>query len=154
MKFKFRSIWNVIPVPMFITDATMADITGACARGPIIFVRPKYIENKDEGIIQHELTHVKQFYIPFILSIIIFFIIFGLLGRLEWWILPIGFGIHSLTYLLFEKYRLWSEVSCYKVQASYYPDQLPHLIRFADVISKYYRINITKGDALKLLMDS
>ena len=54
---KFRIIWKFIPIPIFITNWMPARFAGYHVVD-IVFIRPEYKD--DEGLIQHELTHVKQ----------------------------------------------------------------------------------------------
>ena len=106
----------------FYTERFVPEGAGACARGPVIFIRPKY--RGDFGIYKHELEHVKQSFI-------------GL------------FIFHALLYLLVPEYRLWCEVQAYKEQAKHYTDD--RIPKFAGYISKYYRLNISVEDVEKLL---
>lgn len=94
---------------------------GGCANGPIIRILEKY--RNDAGIYQHELVHVKQWFITF--------------------------GIHNLLYMLFDWYRLVSEVEAYREQAKHYPDDRRKL--FASYIAKYYNLNILPEEAEQLL---
>ena len=75
----------------FYTD-DMATWQGGYAYGPVIKIRPQYKE--DEGIYQHELTHVKQ------------------------WLLTLS--LHWALYRI-RRYRLWSEAQAYRKQMLY-PD--------------------------------
>ena len=54
---KFRIIWKFIPIPIFITNWMPARFAGYHIVD-IVLIRPDYKD--DEGLIQHELTHVKQ----------------------------------------------------------------------------------------------
>ena len=54
---KIRFIWDYIPILVFITDMIPKKF-GGLSVGIIVFIRPKYKDN--EGLIQHELTHIKQ----------------------------------------------------------------------------------------------
>ena len=56
--------------------------SNGCANGPIIRIRPAY--KGDEGLKQHEICHVHQ-----------------------WWR---TLGLHSLLYLVSKRYRLRAEV--------------------------------------------
>lgn len=105
----------------FYTDKFIPDFAAACARGPVIFIRPKYKE--DKGLLEHEKTHRMQ------------------------WILTLG--LHSLFYLFSNTYKLWSEVEAYKKQLQYYSDDRADL--FAGFIATKYNLNISKENALKLL---
>lgn len=106
----------------FYTDRFIRENSAACARGPLIFIRPKC--KKDEGLYQHEMEHVKQ------------------------WVFTLT--LHSLLYLLVPRYTLWSEVRAYSVQAAYYEeDRRP---RFARFIAENYGLKITEDEALAALL--
>ena len=132
----------------FYVDTLPKDV-GGCANGFVIRILKKY-KNRDEGIYQHELLHVKQWAIPFIIGILLSTFLFG--GSI-WWTLPavIGMAVHPVLYLLIDEYKLFTEVEAYKVQAKYYPDDRIPL--FASFISGYYKLDITTENALKLLRE-
>ena len=65
--------------------------SNGCANGPIIRIRPAY--KGDEGLKQHEICHVHQ-----------------------WWR---TLGLHSLLYLVSKRYRLRAEVEAYRKQLEY-----------------------------------
>jgi hypothetical protein len=94
------------------------------ANGPIIRILKS--RKGDEGLYQHELTHVKQAFL-------------GL------------FIIHALLYKLLPEYRLWAEVQAYKKQAKYYPDDRIPL--FAAAIATRYNLKISKENAEALLRE-
>ena len=148
-----RFIYNFIPVPLIITD-DMDQNTGAYALQSKIYVRPKYIIKRDEGIINHELVHVRQFYRPIIIAMLLsvpmllipFFWPFIML------ILFVGYKTH--TWLLTSSrtrnwYVLRCEVEAYRKQLQYYSNDRSEL--FAKFISAGYGLNISQEDALKLL---
>ena len=54
---KIRIIWKFIPIPVFITN-WMPERFAGYHIVDIVLIRPDYKD--DEGLIQHELTHVKQ----------------------------------------------------------------------------------------------
>ena len=105
---------------LFYVDTLPANVGGE-ARGFVIRILKKYKD--DYGIYKHELVHVKQWFRTF--------------------------GIHSLLYLIFDWYKLISEVEAYKEQLKHYPDDRTEL--FAEYISKYYNLNVTKEEAEALL---
>ena len=92
----FRKIFGFIPIPIFWTDRFLKDWSGGQSNGLFCIIRPKYIS--DEGIIEHELTHCKQYF------------------RTA--------GIHSFLYLFNKNYRATVEVEAYAVQLSKYSDPL------------------------------
>ena len=54
---KIRLIWNFIPILIFISNWMPKRFSGYHV-GTLVLIRPDYKD--DEGLIQHELTHVKQ----------------------------------------------------------------------------------------------
>lgn len=81
---------------IFYTDRFVPDNAAGCARGPLIFIRPKY--RNDRGLLAHEQTHVQQW-------------------------LRTG-GLHSFLYLFSKKYKLAAEVEAYKEQLKYSPTDI------------------------------
>jgi len=109
----------------FYTNKFIPKRAAACARGPVIFIRPKY--RNDIGILEHEKVHRWQ------------------------WILTLG--IHSFLYLLIKRYRLWAEVMAYKKQLQFPPANGKDIYRrkYAHYIATGYKLKITEEDAyLKL----
>ena len=119
MKLKF--VYGVCPALVFFTDS-INDKFGGMAFGPIVKIRKKY-ENTDEGLLQHELTHAKQWYRTL--------------------------GTHGIWYKLSESYRLKSEIEAYKVQASHYDyDATSWMI---DSIATKYNISTPRAEIESLL---
>lgn len=108
----------------FYTDFGVPDGSAACARGPVILIRPKY--EADEGIYRHEFEHVKQSFMGLIVA-------------------------HALLYLFWAPYRLWAEVEAYEVQARHYPDD--RLPKFAKFIATKYGLDVSEAEALRLLRE-
>jgi len=96
----------------FYVDSLPPDV-GGCANGPVIRILEKYKD--DEGIYQHELVHVKQWFMTF--------------------------GLHSLLYMWLDWYKLGSEIEAYREQAKHYPDDRRK--KFAGYIAKYYGLSVT-----------
>jgi hypothetical protein len=105
----------------FYTNFGVPNGAAACARGPVILIRPH--KRGDEGLYRHELTHVWQ----------------SLAGLLV---------VHALLYLLVPRYRLWCEVQAYREQLKYSPGREA---LFAKFIAEKYRLNIAAAEAEKLL---
>ena len=120
---------------------------GGESRGPVIRILEKY--RNDEGLYKHELEHVKQWFRLAVLSVPIAYALihFGLVEFIGLAVLPLAF--HTVLYKLSTAYRLWCEVSAYRVQAKcYFDDRRP---LFAEFISGFYDLKITPDQALKLL---
>jgi hypothetical protein len=94
---------------------------GGMANGPVIRILEKYRD--DVGLYKHELMHVKQWFMTL--------------------------GLHSIFYLLSDRYKLWAEVQAYKEQAKHYPDDRSEL--FAAFIADFYGLKVTAAQALVLL---
>jgi len=105
----------------------MKEGTGGYAKGWFIRLRPKYRE--DKGILEHEKCHVRQWFFTL--------------------------GSHSLLYLFFKPYRLWSEVQAYREQLDWPPallDRPEYLLdKYAGFISTKYKLGITREEAKKRL---
>ncbi len=107
----------------FYTNFGVPNGSAGCARGPVIFIRPQYKD--DRGLYKHEFTHVKQ------------------------WLRTLA--LHSFLYLLWPAYRLKSEVEAYKVQLQYCNDIELNTRRFARFIATKYDLDITDEEAYRLL---
>lgn len=103
------------------TDRFVPDGSAGCARGPLIFIRPEYAD--DRGLLEHEKIHVLQ------------------------WLRTCG--LHSLLYLCSKSYRLKSEVEAYRKQLNYCPDDKRAL--FAKFIAEDYRLSVSESEAFDLL---
>jgi hypothetical protein len=69
----------------------------ACARGPVIFIRPRC--RGDAGLYRHELTHVMQWLTLTILGVAAIYLIAPALS-------PIGALLHTALYTWLPEYRL------------------------------------------------
>ncbi len=155
MIFKLKFVFGIIPVPIFYTNFTFSNKTtiAGTARGPVILIKPNYID--DVGLLQHELNHVKQFWFPVLLSVIPFIAVLFIeetFNSLYLLIIYVGTLIHSLLYRFASKYRLWSEVQSYRIQANYYANKLEKIKKFAIFISTKYQLKISVEEALILLL--
>ena len=93
-----------------------------CARGPVIFIRPEYKD--DYGLYRHERVHVRQ------------------------WITSLG--LHSVLYLLSDRYKLECELEAYREQLLHYDTDKSEL--FSKFISESYGLSISQQNALLLLL--
>lgn len=121
---KLLFVYKVLPSLVFYTNNIKSGF-GGMTFGPIVKIREKY-KNTDIGLLQHELTHVKQWYRTFL--------------------------THGFWYKFSESYRLKSEVEAYKVQASYYDyDAIPWMV---DAIYNKYNIKGTTKQQIEKLLRS
>jgi hypothetical protein len=117
-----RWVFGILPAFISYTDELPQNVGGRRWLGPCIRIRPRYRD--DEGIHQHEIEHVRQWYASFMLP-------------------------HALLYPLVDRYRLWAEVRAYRKQLACYPDDRAPL--FAAFIATHYSLKISESDALTLL---
>jgi hypothetical protein len=103
----------------FYTEHCIAPRFGAETYGPFIFIRPKY--QGDIGLLEHEKTHVKQF-----------------------WKNPL-FG---LFYMFSKKSRFAYEAEAYREQLKYNPDKAD---LYSSFLSTKYNLGITQDQALAAL---
>ena len=90
---------RLAPPALIICTDKLPEGVGGMARGPVVFIRPEY--QTDVGLEEHELEHVRQ-----------------------WWI---TLGAHSILYPLCRAYRAWSETAAYKMQTQF-PDRKGHFM--------------------------
>jgi len=109
----------------FYTDKFIPKGSAACARGFVIFIRPKYKD--DIGLLEHEKTHVRQ------------------------WLFTLS--LHSPLYLFCKRYKLWAEVQAYRRQLLFKPafNEDSYRIKYAGFIATKYKLTISQGEAYKLL---
>lgn len=126
----WRVVFSVVPVPVFYTDRLPGGVGGR-AIGPVVQIRPRYRERGDEGIHQHELEHVRQ-----------------------WWA---TLGLHSPLYLAARRYRLWAEARAYAVQMRY-PNGLGGALTLEDAAWRLtqprYRLGINVERATAEILDA
>jgi len=124
---KIKRIYGFIPVPVFYTDKVKEGFAGVCV-GPWVKIRPEY--KHDEGLLQHELTHAKQ-----------------------WWR---TLGIHGwLVLFRCKKHIFKSEVEAYAVQVTYCPEHLmlSRVDLFAGFIADKYGLDVTREEAKTAILN-
>ena len=121
---KIRFVYGVLPVFVFYPKVENATWS-AKMNGPVIRIREF---QDDEGVLQHEMTHVKQFYRTFCL--------------------------HSFLYLLNQKYRFKAEVEAFRKQLEFDPEDKKESRRkqYANLLATAYRLDdVTVEKALDAL---
>jgi len=87
---------------------------GGESYGPLIKIRPKY--EGDQGLLEHEKVHVRQWYSVFVLGLMACSAM-TLLVSASWWplycVAPL---LHQLLYKYGRPYRRWCEVQAYRKQ--------------------------------------
>jgi hypothetical protein len=130
----------------FFVKSLPPDIGGS-ANGPVIRILES--NRHDEGLYKHELEHVKQWFRLAVLSVPLAYALinFGLVDFIGLALIPMA--LHTLLYKFIHKYRLWCEVSAYRIQSKYYfDDRRP---AFANFVANYYNLKVTEAEVLKLL---
>lgn len=116
--------WAFKYLPAFLFYSDLLKRSGGLTFGPLILLKKKYkgdASTDANGLVEHELTHVRQFYRTC--------------------------GLNGPRYL-FARWRLAYEVEAYKAELRYTPDAA---CAFAWCIANRYRLDITQSEALKLL---
>ena len=120
---------KIIPVFVFYTEKFLRKNTGAMAItiGPlaIVIIKPKY-KDTDEGIHNHEYTHVKQ----------------------SWRYLWVPF---ALLYRFSDKHRLQFEAEAYAIQYRSYPDE-KRFNMFIDYLHRHYKLPYTRARCAEELL--
>lgn len=105
---------------VFYTNRLVGKAFAGAARGPFIFIRPEF--KGDQGLLEHERVHVRQFWRTF--------------------------GLHGLRYRFSRAYRLRAEVEAYRRQLEFSPASRGH---FATLLAGEYDLGITIARAFALL---
>lgn len=116
--------WVFKCLPAFICYCDLPKGNGGVAFGPLIVLKKKYRGDTSaatKGLLEHELTHARQFYRTC--------------------------GLNGPRYL-FARWRLAYEVEAYKVELRYDPGAARE---FAWCIANRYGLGITESQALELL---
>ena len=121
MKIKF--VDGILPALVVYTKRVPKGSAG-CANGPVIRILPSH-EN-DEGLLQHELTHVQQAY-------------------------RLLFIFHALLYYFSNSYRLQAEVDAYRKQLEYCTDKAYSANLFAGFICWNYNLQADRQEVEAML---
>ena len=118
-----KFVYGVLPAFVIYNDKLVPEKFGGITRCMFIFMKSKY--RADDGLLQHELTHVKQFY------------------------RTLGFSL--IMYALSKNYRFSAEVEAYKAQSEYYKNKELSYNWMVDSLTTKYDLDITKEQALEAL---
>ena len=121
-----KTVYKILPAFIIYTNKLSAAVFGGTSKFCFIKIRPRYKD--DIGLLNHELTHVKQFYR---LSI-----------------------VHQYLNHFSKKYRLKIELEAYKNQLLSYPveDRERKTLYFAKFLSERYGLDKTVDECYKLLI--
>ena len=87
---------------------------GGAAQGPLIKLLPKY--QHDVGLLEHEKTHVRQWYAVLALGMLVSALLALLVSPTFWIGCAVAPSLHPLLYKFARPYRRWSEVQAYRKQ--------------------------------------
>lgn len=87
---------------------------GGIAQGPIIKMLHKYKD--DVGLIEHEKTHVRQWYAVLAIGLLICTLLTLLVSLSLWPLYGLALFSHQLLYKFVRPYRRWCEVKAYRKQ--------------------------------------
>ena len=87
---------------------------GGTAQGPLIKLLPKY--QHDVGLLEHEKTHVRQWYAVLGLGLLLCTLLTLLVSIDLWPLYGLSLILHQLIYKLVRPYRRWCEVRAYRKQ--------------------------------------
>ena len=120
---------------------------GGTAQGPLIRLLEKYKD--DVGLLEHEKTHVRQWYAVMALGWLICTLLVLLVSPVFW----IGFGVspflQQLLYRFVRPYRRWCEVRAYRRQIAV-GGYASHDFAVAHLVEKYH-LELDAAEARALL---
>lgn len=168
--------FHLLPFPHVVIHAVTRDAgVAGDARLMVIRIAPGY--EADQGLLEHEREHVRQFYLAGILAALavsVALIALVSLDALQAWLAswPMGYGAagvgavwafaacvafgaaHSVLYRRVRDYRLFAEIAAYRVQMRY-PDRhgqsMSALTGAHRLALPMYRLEITQYEAMQLL---
>lgn len=87
---------------------------GGTAQGPLIKMLSKY--KGDTGLIEHEKTHVRQWYAALAIWLLLFALLSLVVSPVLWPVCGLAPLVHPVLYKLVRPYRQWCEVQAYRKQ--------------------------------------
>ena len=87
---------------------------GGTAQGPLIKILSKY--KGDIGLLEHEKTHVRQWYAVLAIGLLICTLLTLLVSLSLWPLYGLALFSHQLLYKFVRPYRRWCEVKAYRKQ--------------------------------------
>ena len=89
---------------------------GGTAQGPLITLLAKYKD--DVGLIEHEKTHVRQWYAMLGIGLLLCTLLMLLVSPYLWPLYGLAPVLHQLLYKFVRPYRRWCEVTAYRKQVA------------------------------------
>ena len=128
---------------------TLPDGFGGTAQGPFIKLLSKY--QNDAGLIEHEKTHVRQWYAAMAIGLLLCTLLTLLVSASLWPLYGLAPFLHQLLYKLVLRYRRWCEVQAYRKQlATGGYDSTDFAVT---ALVEKYDLNLSTNEAKALLLD-
>lgn len=126
----------------------------AAATSRLFLISIRKGKEGDVGILEHEKTHVRQwwkFFIP--LSLVGWLLLYFASGTTAGFsaslvVIGLAPSLHALLYKTTRRYRLWSEVEAYRAQIRH-GGRTQAAVK--GIMNPEYRFNLTEQDAKELL---
>lgn len=125
---QLRFVYGCFPALVFaVGDHKQTRWGDARTNGFVIRVRRRL--SQDEGVIRHELVHVKQWYRMLIL-------------------------FHPILYAVWPKYRIWSEAEAFREQLRWDPPEIQEsrLSQYTNLLASCYGGGLTLREAREMLI--
>ena len=145
---------NLNPLALVLYVNSLPAPKAGEAMGPVVRIVKDYVG--DEGLLAHELEHVRQFWTLFfffgVLPFAANWIAGSPLGNLGTLLLALGVSAHAALYLLVPRYRLWAELRAYSVQLKHMEPREHYAAKYGTYIAEHYRLNISANEATSRLL--
>lgn len=122
---------------------------GGLASGPLIRIRPKY--KGDAGLLEHEKTHVRQWYALTVLGLVSAAALVLLVSPELWPTIGAAPSLHPLLYKFLRPYRRWCEVKAYRKQIAI-GGYISNEFAVTALVEKY-ALGLSVDEARALLID-
>lgn len=122
---------------------------GGTAQGPLIKLLSKYKD--DVGLIEHEKTHVRQWYAVLVLGLLLGTLLTLFVSTSLWPLCGLAPFLHQSLYKFARPYRRWCEVQAYRkqIETGGYANN-----DFAvNTLANKYDLGLSVDDARALLID-
>ena len=114
--------------------------------GPLIKLRPQY--TNDKGLLEHEKTHVRQWYAMLALGLVLCTLLTLLVTPTFWPLFGVAPSLHQLIYKLIRPYRRWCEVQAYRKQLAT-GGYTSHEFAVSALVEKYdFNLSVTEAKNL------
>lgn len=122
---------------------------GGTAQGPFIKLLPKY--QNDVGLIEHEKTHVRQWYVVMAIGLLLCTLLTLIVSPFLWPLHGVAPFLHQLLYKIVRPYRRRCEVQAYRIQIAlggYISDEFA-----VTALIEKYDLGLSVDEARALLSD-